>query len=556
MTRRVLPFTMAFLLLAPGITMAQGVAAGASQPPGAPRVVLRIDPRLIVEAAEVWPLIAGRENPIWPGWDASDTPILFYLPGEQDVLINHPRPPASFVVYDGPVRFPGGRILVRDGPGYLQYDGQNTSRDVEGVRTLVVADALSNLRQQLRGLLEAPRPPAEKPQELSFSQLATDPYDQLTLIVHEAFHVFQDRVAPSKGANEMLLLHYPVLSVENNVGFAQEGAALAAALRSASDTAFRSAVVRWLALRRQRRSLLPPEAVEYENGVEFSEGLAKYTEYRLLGTLEGRTPGPEMWWVQGFGGYDNLASRRSQLVDRMLQHMRGEVSVNNDPYGTAPLRMRLYYSGMAIGALLDRLSTNWKDRIVAPEVSLTDLAEGAIGADASELLRALEVTRRDGDYDSLVAAKRRLAGEGRARIDTVLARIEHGVGTGIIVDYGALETPRVALAFTPFGITVVDADRTIYTQVPIRAHFPDGSEVAQTEPMPLLHDRKGKLIRFRLTRALSHQEVSSGAGGVAPTGQAVGELRLELPGVVVHSASATIRWEGRDLRIILRSPQR
>jgi hypothetical protein len=240
----------------------------------------------------------------------------------------------------------------------------------------------------------------------------------------------------------------------------------------------------------------------------------------------------------------------------MLQHMRGEVLVNNDPYGTAPMRMRLYYSGMAIGALLDRLSTNWKDRIVEPEVSLTDLAEGAIGAAAGELGRALEETRRDRDFDSLVAAKRRLAEEGRARIDTVLGGIEHGAGTGIIVDYGALETPRVALAFTPFGISVVDADRTIYTQIPIRAQFPDGSEVAQTEPMPLLHDKKRKLIRFRLPRALSPQDVASAAGAVAPTGQEARELRLALPGVVLHAVRATIQWEGRDLHIVLRAPQR
>ncbi len=555
MTRRLLPCTLAFLLLAPGFAKAQHVAARVSQTPGAPRVVLRIDPRLIAEATEVWRLIAGRENPVWPGWDASDTPILFYLPGEQDVLINHPRPPAGFVAYDGPVVFPGGRIVVRDGPGFIQDDGQNTSRDVEGVRTLVVADALSNLRQQLRGQWEAPRLPGGRAPDLSFSQLTVDPYDQLTMIVHEAFHVFQERVAPSKGANEMLLLRYPVLSVANNVGFAQEGAALAAALRSASDTALRSAAVRWLALRRQRRSLLPPEAVEYENGTEFSEGLAMYTQYRLFEALQGRTPGPQMWWVQGFAGYDNLESRRSGLVDRMLQHMRGEISVNNDPYGTAPLRMRLYYSGMAIGALLDRLHADWKDRIVAPGVSLTDLAEGAIGADAGELRGALEEARREGSYDSLVGAKTRLAEEGRARIDTVLARIEHGAGTGIIVEYGALETPRVGLAFTPFGIAVVDADRTIYTQVPIRAHFPDGSDVAQTEPMPLLHDKKGKLIRFRLPNALSPQEVASALGGVAPDGQTVRELRLELPGLVLHSARATIQWEGRDLRIVLRAPQ-
>jgi hypothetical protein len=312
--------------------------------------------------------------------------------------------------------------------------------------------------------------------------------------------------------------------------------------------------VRWLALRRQRRSLLPPEAVEYENGAEFSEGLAKYTEYRLLEMLEGRTPGPQMWWVQGFRGYDSLASRRAQLVDRMLQHMRGEVAVNNDPYGTAPLRMRLYYSGMAIGALLDRLSPSWKDRILEPEVSLTDLAQLAVGADSGELRRALEDTRREGNYDSLLAAKRRLAEEGRARTDTALARIEHGVGTGIIVDYGALETPRVALGFTPFGITVVDADRTIYAQIPIRVRFSDGSEVAQSEPMPLLHDKRGKLIRFRLPRVLSPQEVANATGGVAPTGQAAGEVRLSLPEVVLHAVRATIQWEDGDLRIVLRGP--
>jgi len=539
MTRRTLHFTTtACLLLAPAIALAQG----ASAPQG---VVLRIDPRLIAEAAEVWSVIAGRENLIWPGWDASDTPILFYLPGEQDVLINHPRPPAGFVAYDGSVRFPGGRILVRDGPGFIQADGQNTSRDIEGVRTLIVADALSNLRQDIRGLLaDDPRPPAEKAQGLDFATLATDPYNQLTLIVHEAFHVFQQRVAPDKGANEMLLLHYPVLSVENNVGFAQEGAALAAALRSESDTAFAAAVVRWLAVRRQRRSALPREAVEYENGVEFSEGLAKYAEYRLLQVLEGRTPRHEMWWVQGFRGYDDLSSRRSALIDKMLQHMRGEVSVNNDPYGTAPLRMRLYYSGLAIAAMLDRLAPSWKERIVRPEVSLTDLVADAAHATQADLATALEGTRWQGDHEALVAAKRDLAARGRARIDTVLARIEHGPGTGIIVDYGALETPRVGLAFTPFGIMVVDSNRTIYTQVPIRARFPDGSDLAQTQPLPLLHDKAAKLIRFRLPRALSKEEMA----------RALRSPSLELPEVVVHAAGATIRREGKDLRIVLGAP--
>ncbi|MBI4503235.1 MAG: hypothetical protein HY700_19025 [Gemmatimonadetes bacterium] len=549
--RHLLRFSMAVIVLAPGVTAAQGVRdSTAARAPA-----LRIDPRLIAEAAEVWTLIAGPHNPIWPGWDASDTPILFYLPGEQDVLINHPRPPAGFVTYGGPIQFPGGRIVVHDGATILGADGQNTSRDIEGARTLVVADALSNLRQQIRGVLGDPRPPAEKIQNLGFAQLATDPYDQLALVAHEAFHVFQDRAAPTKGANEMLLLHYPVLSVENNVGFAQEGAALAAALRSDDDPGFSAAVVRWLALRRHRRAALPPQAIEYEDGVEFHEGLAKYVEYRLLEAIEGRQPGPQMWWVQGFRGYDGLASRRSVFVDRMLQHMRGEVAVNNDPFGTAPLRMRLYYSGMAIAAVLDRLSSNWKDRVLQPGVSLTDLVADAVGARTGDVRQALEDARWEGDYDALVASKRRLAREGQARIDTMLTRIERGAETGIIVDYGALDTPRVALAFTPFGITMVDADRTIYTQVPIQARFADGSEVAQTQATPLLHDRRRKLVQFRLSRELSPEEVDRALGGEVRAGREVREVRLELPGVRVSSPSATIQWDGNDLRVTLASPR-
>lgn len=529
MTRYPFRLSLAVLCVAPSVASAQG-------PPA-----LKIDPRLVAEAAEVWGVIAGRTNPIWPGWDASDTPILFYLPGEQDVLINHPHPPAGFVPYEGPVHFPGGHIAVRDGPTIIDGDGQNTSRDIEGVRSLVVADALSNLRQRISGLASV--------QGLSFAQLATDPYEQLGFVVHEAFHVFQDRMAPAKGSNEMLLLHYPVLSVENNVGFAQEGAALAAALRSESEREFHAAVIRWLAVRQHRRAALAPDAIAYEDGAEFKEGLAKYVEYRLLDALEHRQPGAEMWWVQGFHGYRDPAARRAALIATMLEHMRGEKAVNNDPFGTAPLRMRLYYSGMAIAAVLDRLTPNWKVRILQPAVSLTDLVAEASGARAGDLRQALDDAQRDSDHAALMAAKQRLAQDGRARIDSMLTRIERGAETGIIVDYGALDPPRAGLAFTPFGIIMVDDDRTIYTQIPIKARFPDGTEVAETEATPLLHDRKRKVIEFRLSRQLSRSDVAGALGEARP-------VSIELPGVRIVSPRATIQWDGKDLRVIILGPSR
>jgi len=467
---------------------------GRIQPP----VALRVDPLLIAEAGEVWGLIASPNNPIWPGWDASATPLLFYLPGEQDVLINHPHPPEGFLPYDGPVRFPGGRILLKNGPTLMEWDGQNTSTDVEGIRTLVVADTLSNLRSQMSSLLEDTRPAAEKVQGLRYSDLATNPYGQLAMVVHEAFHVFQDKQAPDKGANEMLLLYYPVLSVQNNVGFAQEGSALAEALRATDAAAFRRAAVRWLALRKERRSSLPQKAREYEDGTEFKEGLAKYTEYRLFQVLEGRQPGPTMSWVEGFVGYADLAPQRERLIENMVKNMSGAVNVNNDPYGTAPLRMRLYYSGMAVGVMLDRLSPGWKSRIFSPDTSLTSLAEEALKPSPAELDQALKEAKGEAAYASLVEEKTKLAQEGKAHAEAVLKEIEGGPGVGLIMDYSALDSPKLAMAFTPFGITVVDGERTIFTQIPVQIAFGKEGEVAQKVPAPLLRDTGRRLVRFRL----------------------------------------------------------
>jgi hypothetical protein len=440
---------------------------------------------------------------------------------------------------------------VKNGPTLIELDGQNTSTDVEGIRTLVVADTLSNLRNHISGLLQDPRPAAEKVQGLHFSDLAMDPYGQIATVVHEAFHVFQDKQAPDKGANEMLLLYYPLLSVQNNVGFAQEGSALAEALGGTDDAALRRAAVRWLALRKDRRSSLPQKAVEYEDGIEFKEGLAKYTEYRLFQVLEGRSPGPAMKWAQGFAGYADLAAQREGLIKFMVQNMRGEVNVNNDPYGTAPLRYRLYYSGMAIGVMLDRLSSGWKSRIFATDASLTSLVEEALKPSRAELDQALEEARGEAAYASLVESKTKLAQEGKARAQAMLKEIEAGPGVGLIVDYSELSSPKVGIAFTPFGITVVDGERTIFTLIPLTVAFGEEGEVAQKVPAPLLRDTARRVVRFRLPQGASRAEVERALGSAETSGGTVANLALDLPGATVKAAKAQIKWSGEDLIIVL-----
>ncbi len=551
-TPQILTFAVVFTVLSASLANAQNTPKRNAKDLPSSAVTLQVDPLLIAEAAEVWALIASPQNSVWPGWDASRTPLLFYLPGKQDVLINHPHPPDGFLPYTGPISFPGGRIFVKDGPTIIQWDGQNTSKDIGGVRTLVVADTLSNLRNQVRALLEDTRPAAEKIQALDFSDLAPDPYDQLAMVVHEAFHVFQHAQAPDKGANEMLLLQYPVLSVENNVGMAQEGSALAEALRATDAAAVRRAAVRWLALRKDRRASLPAKAVEYENGCEFNEGLAEYTQYRLFQVLEGRVPGAAMSWAQGFGGYPDLAPRREQLIESMLKNMNGAVVVNNDPYGTAPLRRRLYYSGMAVGAMLDKLSSNWKSRIFSPDTSLTTIAEEALKPSSTELADALREARSDPAYASLVQSKTKLADEGKAHTQAVLNEIEKGPGVGLIVDYSGLDSSsKVGMNFTPFGITKVDGERTIFSQVPIGVTFGQEGELKQKVPAPLLRNNGRRLVRFRLPVNATRAEVEKALASLQTQDGAVTNLALDLPGVSVKASKAQIRWSGEDLIIVL-----
>lgn len=511
---------------------------------------LGVSPLLVDAAAEVWSVIAGPGNPVWPGWDASGTPLLLYLPGEQELLIGHPAPPPGFAPYRGPLAFPGAAMMVRDDTTLVSLDGQNTAMDVNGARTLVVADPLSNLRQNLAVLLSDPRPGAEKARTLELATLAPDPYDQMALIVHEAFHVHQDRAHPDRGANEGLLLVYPVLSVENNVGFGLEAEALTDALEAPDAATLRRAALRWLAVRTERRRALPARAIEYEDGAEFSEGLAKYTEYRLLQVLEGRTPSPALARAQGFAGYADLSPRRRAMLAQMRAMLRGEVNVNNAPYGTAPARMRFYHSGMAMAALLDRLDAGWKERFWRNDSSLTAMLTTAIAASPAELAAGGREAKADTAYATLLAAKTRLAEAGARDAAERLAAFGRGPGTRLVVEYGGLGTGRVGLGFTPFGITRVDTARVIFDQVPISARFADGSELQEELAMPLLRDTLRRELQVRLERPVTRAELDRLAGGRAPA-DTPAPLDLALPGVRLTLERATVRMKGDELRVRL-----
>jgi hypothetical protein len=502
---------------------------------------LKVDPLLLAQAEEVWQVIARKDNPVWPGWNASTTPLLFYFPNVQDVLVNHPKPPEGFRRYTGPVGMQGATIHVRDSKTFFDMDGQNTATTFAGVPTLVVADTLSNRRNNIRGMLEGTRQ-SGKVTDPTFEQLSEDPYGKLGMIAHEAFHVFQQQQAPKKMRGESELISYPTVSAQNALGFALEGDLLAEAIKQRKTPAFREAVVRWLAVRQERRSKLAASSVLYEDKIEYLEGLAKYVEYRLMEVLEGQQPRPAMYLLQGFQGYGHLAAERDKLVRQMTRHMKGEVIVNNDPYGTAPLRMRLYFSGMALGVLLDQLSTNWKEQIFAPERTLTDLIQSAVKPTEAELAAALSLVRARPNYATLAASKAEFEKSGLAAITKAVEEIEKGPKTTLVVDYSALEK-EPGFSYTTFGLQRVDEHRTIYRLVPITVLW-SSVTMRQTTPQPMLHDRSAKRLTCQL------QEVMNDALVAALGANPATVQPLKLPGITLSKC----KWEAtlKDRQLVIR----
>jgi hypothetical protein len=520
---------------------------------------LRIDPLLVATVVEAYAVIARADNPVWPGWDASDTPVLLYLPGVQDVLLNHPKPPPGFRRVPSELVPASWTVDVRDGETTFTLDGQNTSTTVNGIETLVVADPLSNVRPGLVQLLDDPRPTREKEPELTVARLTMDPYDELAMVVHEAFHVHQARRAPNKAASEAWLLEYPWLSAENNALFALEGECLARALGApdggADEEAAFEAGLEWLAVRAERRAKLPAQAVQYEDGTEFNEGLAKYVEWRASEAFEGKPAGAGLRWARGFlRGWDGLGFWRTELLRQLASHSSGETIVNGDPYGSGGLRFRLYFTGMAQGVLLDRLGAEgWHERIFEGGTTLTGLVEEVLAPEASErgaaLARAKERCKAPGGFAAVLARKKELEAAGLRAAQAAAERILTGPAL-FTLDFSGVDAP-LGIGFTPFGLTRVDAARTIYGQIPMRAELGAAASFQQASTAPILVDSGQKKLWFQLAAPVDAAELARLAKVATLGSETLTDLELALPGVKVEARRAVLRSTAGGVELVL-----
>jgi hypothetical protein len=494
---------------------------------------LKIDPLLLVSLNECRNITRGLGKEIYPGWDFEKTPILLYRPKVQELLINFPHLPKGFSEYEGFNPLKDVTIYVRNDTTFLDMDDQNTTIEIEGISVLVVADPFSRMRNQIRGILLS-RSKEFTIQWLEDWNFIQSPYDELLLILHEAFHVYQNRMAPEKNANEMIVSQYPLLDPVNNALYVLEGEILRDALISNDPRAKLEKIKEFVAVRSFRHSRLDSSWVEYENLNEYAEGTARYVEYKFMTSGDKLEPTREMYYHHGFNGYQSVLLR--QFKDR-LEDMVRIVSVSDDRFGnkfsSGPLRFKLYELGACEALLLDELVPVWKEKIFTEGVYLGDMLEQSVALSSDELVRYLGQAKSEYNYNGAYEDKLKFEKEGKEEVQKKLASILQTNQTLVKISYEGF-TEKIGIAYTPFGVTQISKKSAIYDMVPIKVRFKEGVELQMKQSIPVLIDKENKIIAFAVPTAVSDFGKGSEKNLETP------EFKLSTTGVEIARESNTV----------------
>ncbi|MDD4555115.1 MAG: hypothetical protein PHP04_13010 [Bacteroidales bacterium] len=461
---------------------------------------LKIDPLLLVSLEECRHITHVLGNGLFSGWDFKSTPVLFYRPGVQEILISYPHQPAGFSRYRGFNPLGDKNIYVRDGNTTVAFDDQNTSREIDSIPVLVVADPFSTMRNQFRDILGRPNDFAEK--WLDDWEFVPDPYFKLNIILHESFHVYQQKKAPDKFADESALALYPLLDPENNALYVLEGNILKDALLASPANSNPEAVKKFVAVRTYRQSRLDSNSVVYENLNEYQEGLAKYVEYKFMKAGDDVRPGTGMQYQQGFHGYKGVLSKhfRDEL-DNMVKIVAVSDDRFGNKFGSGPLRFKLYDLGACQALLLDELYPEWKNEIFKPGVYLTGLLQKALNMSNTELEKYLALAKSEYHYQDALTAKIEFEKEGRKKIEEKVQSIMNTEKTLVVISYKDLNRDAIIARYTPFGITQINKQSAIYDLVPLLVFFKKGCKLDFKTIVPVILDEEKKQVIFAVDSA-------------------------------------------------------
>ena len=236
---------------------------------------------------------------------------------------------------------------------------------------------------------------------------------------------------------------------------------------------------------------------------EYAEGTARYVEYKFMTRGEKLKPTMEMYYHQGFNGYQNIL--RKQFKDR-LDDMVRIVSVSDDRFGnkfsSGPLRFKLYELGACEALLLDELMPAWKEKIFTEGVYLGDMLKQSVELSSDELVHYLAQAKSEYNYDGAYEDKLKFEKEGKEEVQKKLASILQTNQTLVKISYEGF-TDKIGIAYTPFGVTQISKKSAIYDMVPIKVRFKEGVELQMKQSIPVLIDKESKIIAFAIPTDVS-----------------------------------------------------
>ena len=410
------------------------------------------------------------------------------------MLINYPHKPKDFSVYNGFNPLEGQTIYVRTDSTFISYDDQNTTFEIEGIDVLVVADTYSSMRAQLRGIIMNQTNDVIN-NWLDNWNFISSPYHKLSTILHEGFHVYQNKRAPDKNADEGKVANYPFLNPVNNSLYVLEGNILKDALFAKDRKTLKQKVNEFVAVRTLRQSKLDSVFVAYENLNEFKEGTAKYIQYKYYSEGKNITPIDEMKYVNGFTDYLNQLPK---TFEAEIEDMVNIVGVNDNrfgnKFGAGPLRFKLYDLGACQALLLDKVMPEWKMRIFDEGVYFSDLLQEAANLSNEEMKYYLNVAKSEYNYDNIYQEKLTFEAEGKEVYKEKVDAIMKTENTLVVIDYNGHQI--TGLNYTPFGITKVGDHSTIYELVQVGIYFDEVPELISKTPFPLMVNTDEQKIYF------------------------------------------------------------
>jgi hypothetical protein len=296
-------------------------------------------------------LLSSHGDQVWPGWGASQIPLLIRA-GEFDLLIGHPSPPQGFsllpdsTVADQPVyRYAGHLVPVPAA----------TAWKVGGIWSVAVPT-----RQEFQQAID---------EQLGEGVVQLNAANYIRAVVHEAFHAYAMTVirgdVPNFGADvdERDMIQRLSTLPELDKQYTAEGQALVKALQGPDDQAAREAASEFLRLRRARRA--GDQAVSaYEQLTEWLEGLARYADVAMMQRAGEATYTP----LDPAVSYPATDESWQQFLDQLA----------NPAASPDGFRGRYFLLGAGQAFLLDRSMPGWKTRVLSEKLALEDLLEEAV----------------------------------------------------------------------------------------------------------------------------------------------------------------------------------